>query len=117
MAMFQGTQAFTTVNETVDNLISGKAIQNIPFDAEAYSLAIAAVGTEEGITIQVYAGQRRLIESAMVSKVDAGVFPRIPENLLIADEPVLPGEVLVISATNGAEASSSLNYRVDVNPI
>lgn len=117
MALLQDTQAMGTANNRVDNVLQGKAIQNIPFEAEAYALSVAAVADQAGVSIELYAGQRRLIEQAKVTKAAEGVYPQVPENLLIADEVVLPGEVLVMSATNGSAANANLNYRVSVDPV
>lgn len=117
MALLQGTQAMGAANNRVANVLNGKAIANVPFEAEAYALSVAAVADDPGVTIEMYAGQRRLIEQAVVSNVADGVFPQVPENLLLADEVVLPGEVLIMPATNGTTANANLNYRISVDPI
>ena len=101
---------------TIENILTGTDISQIPA-GEGSLVSIAAASSDGDHSISAWLGTNQLVEDAQPNVVSRGS-AKVPRDLLVDDEPAMPGETLRVSVTNTATGSGqgTIYVRVNVEP-
>ena len=114
---------------TIENLLAQERARYVPPEMRGAVLNLAAVvqrsdnGTELDVDAYVYVGTRSVVEIVRLGNIAADRpqdGPRMPDDVLIAAEPGLPGELIqitVVNRTSGQHSAGTLRYRLEIDEV
>ena len=117
MAFYMDRVTTTAANQR--DILQGTQIQRVPSGGGLVSLAAVRINTV--ISMDVFIGDRQVIEKARLNKQEGagsdtvttkGTGPKIPRDLILDDEPAAGGELIIINLTGASNLT--LHYRLNV---
>ena len=101
-----------TANGSNGSVLNGTRLE---FAEEDGSIDVYTTGSAVGLKQDLRVGSNEVIESSAVNTQNR--LPVVPDDVLVADVPVLAGEKITLATQNTTVGALTFNWRVEFTPL